>query len=86
MIKLVGDFNRLTKSNTVYLGTVDTHEGLRNLGPKLREGLRVVVWDGGYEAEGILEREGEGWRARILLDTGRHAGTPEPDESQTNSN
>ena len=81
MIKLVGDFNKRDRVGTVYLGTTETHEGLRSLGPNLREGLRVIVWDGGYEAEGILEADGNTWRARIFWNTAKHAGTPEPDES-----
>ena len=82
IIKLIGEFNKRDKRGTVFLGTVETHEGLRRLGKKLHEGLRVVIWDGGLEAEGVLQKQGDVWRARILWETATHAGTPEPEAEE----
>jgi hypothetical protein len=71
MIRIFGDFNNRDEENRVRLGTEKTNEDLATLADKLREGLTVLVYDGDYEAEGVLEFVDGLWRARIRWDTGR---------------
>lgn len=71
VIRMNGDFNNLITRDHVLLNTLGSLRDLERLGRKLRSGLRVVINDGSYEAEGVLEFDGEYWRARILWETGR---------------
>jgi len=71
MIRIFGDFNNRDEEDRARLGTPKTNEDLASLGEKLREGLTVLVYDGDYEAEGVLEFVDSLWRARIRWETGR---------------
>jgi hypothetical protein len=76
MIRIWGDFNN-RDGDWIILDTVGSKKDLRRYAKQLREGLRVVVHDDSYEAEGILEWKGGVWRARILWDTGRNMNQEE---------
>jgi hypothetical protein len=71
VVRIWGDFNNLIARDLVLLNTLGSLRDLERLGRKLRSGLRVVIYDGSYEAEGILELVGKHWRARILWETWR---------------
>ena len=71
MLKIFGDFNRLDSERRVRLDTTGSKEDMEKLGGKVREGLRVLIDSGDFEAEGVLEFSGGIWRARIFWDTAR---------------
>lgn len=70
MIRIWVDFNN-RDGDWVILDTAGSKEDLRRHSKLLREGLRVLIHDDSYQAEGILESLGGVWRARILWETGR---------------
>ena len=57
-----GDLGNLDARGRAVLYHADD---MKKEGIQLREGLRVLVWDGDYEAEGTLEYYEGHWRARI---------------------
>ena len=75
VIRIWGDFNRMEWSsiagqNAVILN-IDGNRDLDHVRHLITDGLRVVIDDGDFEAEGILEFTGKYWRALILEETGR---------------
>jgi len=71
VIKVFGDFNNRDVQNRVRLGTPQNNKDLRFLGEGLREGRAVLVSDGDYEAEAVLEFDEGLWRGRARWETGR---------------
>ena len=65
MIRVYGDLGNLDPRGRVIL----RHAEEEIAKAELREGLRVLVWDGDYEAEGTLEYTESHWRARIDWET-----------------
>ena len=71
MIRIYADFNRIERKRFIQLGTVETNKHLQTLRSQLREGLKVLLEDESYEAEGVLELDADGtWWARILPESG----------------
>lgn len=74
MIRVYGDLGNLDARGRVLLYHVDDVKWEPG---QLKEGLRVLVWDGDYEAEGTLEDAEGHWRARIDWQTARDRETGE---------
>lgn len=66
LIRVYGDLGNLDARGRVILYHA---EDVRSQKTELKEGLRVLVWDGDYEAEGTLEYFEGHWRARIDWET-----------------
>jgi len=62
MMRIYGDLGNLDASGRAVLYAHELKKAERD---ELREGLRVLVWDGEMEAEGTLEYAEGHWRARI---------------------
>lgn len=62
MIRMYGDLGNLDHRGRVILYAYELN---KSEVAQLREGLRVLVWDGDYEAEGDLEYYEGHWRALI---------------------
>jgi len=67
MIRLYGDLGNLDKKGRAVL--VEAEYDARREGVELTPGLRVLVWDGEMEAEGILEYDEGRWCAQIEWNT-----------------
>jgi len=61
-----GDLGNLDARGRAVLYHADE---MKREGIQLKEGLRVLVWDGDYEAEGTLEYYKGHWRARVDWET-----------------
>ncbi len=61
LVRLYGDLGNLDAHGR----TILYHAEDESKGVNLKDGLRVLVWDGDYEAEGTLEYSEGHWRARI---------------------
>jgi len=66
LVRLYGDLANLDPRGRAILRHAEDAE---SEGIELKEGLRVLVWDGEYEAEGTLEYSEGHWRARIDWNT-----------------
>lgn len=73
MIRIYGDFNQVDAEGRIVLNYPDDTKSER---VELKQGMRVVIWDGSLEAEAILEFEDEDWRARPVPGTWRHRNRP----------
>ncbi len=73
VIRIYGDFNQVDEKGRIVLNYPDDTKSER---VELKEGMRVVVWDGCLEAEAVLEFEEEEWRARLVPGTGRQRRRP----------
>ncbi len=62
MLRMYGDLGNLDPRGRSVLYADDLGKTERD---GLKEGLRVLVWDGEMEAEGTLEYDEGHWRARI---------------------
>lgn len=70
MIRIFADFNALDgdKLPLIFKGSV---EDITRQNVDLREGLLIIVYDDGYEAEAMLEKVRGEWYAKVVAGTGR---------------
>ncbi len=81
MIRIFGDFNSMDRDWIIQLTSVGSLKDLSKNENDLREGARVLVYDYDREGEGILERKGGIWIARIDIKTFReYTGPPPPSD------
>ncbi len=77
MIRIWADFNGID-GDRLALDVKGSIADIRRQGVVFREGLRIIVYDDGYQAEAIVERvEGE-WFARVIPGTGRAVDSKPP--------
>jgi len=70
MMRIYADFNAIdgNKLPLIFKGSI---RDIQRQNVDLREGMRIIVYDDGYEAEGIVEKVRGEWYAHIVEGTGR---------------
>jgi hypothetical protein len=66
MIRIWGDIYEIDAKGRIILSHA---EDVKSEQVELKEGMHAIIWDAGFEAEGVLEFEDEEWRARIVPGT-----------------
>ncbi len=73
MLRIYGNFQQIDEKNRVELVSIpETWSGSR-IDDQVREGLHVLMDDGQFEAEAVLEFDGDWWFGRIVPGTGRRS-------------